>query len=177
MIKLLQPSLALHSCDVPGYKYRMKETWAMPKGASASDVVYWILYAHDHTDYGLHNVVINCHGGDGKLYVGGDSPTINISNVGIFSQLRKKSIGTIWLVACNVAKTGTGKYFCEQLAMNSGCTVVAANVTQHVNAAFYFRCCPKYCLDNYEGTTYSWDSGGKRSQISQDGAGVLGVAA
>lgn len=175
MIKLIQPSLALHSHDVPGYKYRMSETWKMPKAASASDVVYWIQYAYDQTDYGLHNVVINCHGLDGRLFVGGDGqPTINTSNVGLFTGVKNKC-STIWLVACEVVKTAAGKNFCSQLAQNAKCNVVAADSNQHVDATFYLRFCPKNCIDEYEGATYMWDSGGKEKKIGQDGSGVAGT--
>ena len=172
MIKLKQPSLALHSCDVPGYEFEMWQTWKMPKGARAMDVVYWILYARDHTpELWLRNVVINCHGHDGKLAVGGDGqPSINSSNINIFSQLRGKDIGTIWLVACMVASTGTGKYFCQRLAQLVGCSVVAADANQY--GAIW---CPRYHVDNFEGHTYEWDAAGYRSMVTGTGAGIPGV--
>ena len=72
MIALSQPALALHSCDVPGYLYQMKTTRKMPVGASPSNVAYWIAYVVDRAeDAELRNVVINCHGGPGALFVGG----------------------------------------------------------------------------------------------------------
>lgn len=174
MIKLKQPSLVLHSCDVPGYKYQMWQSWVMPKGASASDVIYWILYARDHApEMMLRNVVINCHGLDGKLYVGGDGqPTIDNYNVNIFSKLRGKDIGTIWLVACQVANTFKGKYFCEHLAQLTSCTVVASDASQYVEVSSL----PWGCVDNYEGHTFSWDASGAKSPVGQNGVGIPGVA-
>lgn len=173
MIKLKQPSLVLHSHDVPGYKYQMWQSWVMPKAATAKDVVYWILYARDHSpELWLRNVVINCHGHDGKLYVGGDGqPTINNYNVGAFSELKGKDLGTIWLVACQVANTGIGKYFCEHMAQLAGCSVVAADANQYVETGT----CPFGCVDNYEGHTFEWDSSGKKRPAGQDGGGIPGV--
>jgi hypothetical protein len=178
VIRLKDYSLALHSHDVPGYKYTMSQTWTMPQGARPSDLVYWILYARDHSpEFSLRNVVINCHGLSGKLYIGGDGqPTLNSNNLGIFSQLQNKEIGTIWLVACEIAKGFKGRYFCEQMAKTAGCNVVAADVSQHVDFTFYLRLCPSKCIDEFEGKTYWWDSSGACHAIGQDAAGVPGVA-
>ena len=72
MIKLRQPSLVLHSCDVPGYKYIMSTSWIMPRGSTASNVVSWINMAiQSSPELYLHNVVINCHGSPGAIHVGG----------------------------------------------------------------------------------------------------------
>src|SRR5215475_2088043 len=141
MIKLRQPSVVLHSDDVPGYKYRMWQTWKMPRGASASDVVYWINWAIDRSpEMELHNVLINCHGGPGTLYVGGagnGGKTITAPDLGIFKNVRRGSLGTIYIVACEVTKNdGTnplGKDFCRQLAINAECFVVAADAIQSVD--------------------------------------------
>ena len=173
MIKLRQPSLVLHSCDVPGYKYRMWQSWTMPKAATPQDVVNWIIYARNHTpELILSNVVINCHGSAGKLYVGGSGQqTINNYNVELFSQLRTIDLGTIWLVACKVANTGPGKYFCEHLAQIAGCSVVAADASQYVETGS----CPYGCVDNYEGHTYEFDGAGEMTLVTQSGTGIPGV--
>lgn len=173
MIKLKQPSLVLHSHDVPGYKYRMWTSWMMPKGARVNDVIYWIKYARNQApELWLRNVVINCHGLDGKLYVGGDGqPTINNYNVNLFSELRGLDIGTIWLVACKVANTGIGKYFCEHMAQLAGCSVVAADALQYADMSS----CPFGAVDNYEGHTFEWNAAGTRKLVSSDGKGIPGV--
>lgn len=172
MIKLKQPSLVLHSHDVPGYKYTMWQGWTMPKGATVRDVVYWILYARDQTpELWLRNVVINCHGLDGQLFVGGDKqPTINRSNVDAFGELRGKEIGTIWLVACMVANSIKGKEFCQTMSQLAGCSIVAADANQY--GVWWL---PFGCVDNYEGHTYEWDGSGKRSGVNGNGAGIPGV--
>jgi hypothetical protein len=172
MIKLKQPSLALHAHDVPGYRYQMWQSWKMPKAATAMDVLNWILYARNHTpELWLRNVVINCHGLDGRLFVGGDKqPTINKGNIDIFTQLRAKDLGTIWLVACKVASTDAGKSFCRQLARNAGCSVVAADENQY--GVSY---CPWGHVDNFEGHTFEWDAAGVKYDVAQDGSGIPGV--
>ena len=108
MIRMKQPSLVVHSHDVPGYKYQMKWTWKMLPGTTAGDIVNWVLHANNG-QFGarhqrLENIIINCHGSPGSLYVGGvHSADLNIGNVGVFSSLQSCDIGTIWLVACEVA--------------------------------------------------------------------------
>ncbi len=174
MIKLRQDSLALHSCDVPGYKYEMKTTWTMPRSCSATDVVYWITYAiNQSADLYLHNVVINCHGSPGAIHVGGcydkkkgNGSKITVGDVSIFQSLRNKgAVGTIWIVACEVAQdkkgSNLGTEFCRQLAINAGCDVVAADKIQSVDFIFnYFRH-PYGHIDDFEGIAYRFSPSGK----------------
>jgi hypothetical protein len=183
MIRLRQASLALHSYNVPDYKYQMATTWTMPKNARPSDIVYWILYARDHSpELELKNVVINSHGSPGYIHTGknaaGQDTGIGIESIGVFKALRGKDIGTIWIVACSVAsnnKWRSGKYFCSELAKASGCGVVAADATQHVDVSFYFRLCPYGCIDDYEGGVYYWDAAGGESRGAQNGSDLPGV--
>ncbi len=168
MIKLRQPSLVLHSCDVPGYKYEMWKSWTMPRGASASDVVYWINWAIDHSpEMELHNVVINCHGSPGGLHVGGSGPggkAIYAGDLGVFKNVRRGSLGTIYIVACEVSqtdgKTKFGTNFCSQLAVNAGCFVVAADKIQSVDFWFENFRHPFGAIDDYEGNVTEFGPSG-----------------
>jgi len=162
VIKMMQPSLVIHSCDVPGFKYQMWATWNAPEGMNAIGAVNWIASAVDRSpDMELKNVIINSHGDPGVLYLGGkDDPTIDIGCAGAFSQLRAKDIGTIWLVACEVAKDSAGRAFCTQLAINAGCDVVAADEEQIVEGAFYDSNTPWGCIDEFEGNVYRFDAAG-----------------
>ena len=165
MIRMKQPSLVVHSHDVPGHKYQMKWTWKTLPGATAGEIVNWILHANNG-QFGarkqrLENVIINCHGTPGSLWIGGTShPGLHSGNIGVFSALQRCNIGTIWLVACEVAAQqgvatgGVGKTFCADLAKTTGCEVIASAATQHVNLGFYLRGCPWGCIDDYEGLTY-----------------------
>jgi len=173
MIRLSEPSMALHSNDVPGYKYKMWKTMQMPLYTNAHDVVNWISWGIDNSpEMYLDNVVINCHGAPGGVILGEKElifdekmpyEWIYSGNVGIFSPLKSRgSLGTIWLVACEVAKGSTGKQFCAELAKAAGCNVVAANKKQRVNFGFYLQSCPNNCIDRFEGTAYRWDKSGNR---------------
>ena len=168
MINIKQPALALHSCDVPGFRYQMSTTWNMPAGASASNVVYWISYAVDHTpDLELANVIINSHGDPGILYVGGkNNPEIGIEQVGLFGQLRTKDIGTIWLIGCLVATGTNGLNFCSKLATTVGCFVVAANDDQFVETRYYRGNTPFGSIDDFEGTAYTFSPSGSKELYS-----------
>lgn len=171
MIPMKQPSLVVHSHDVPGYKYQMKWTWNMLPGATAQDIVNWVLHSNSGR-YGaqgqrLENVIINCHGAPGSLLIGGiRNPGFDISSVNIFSALQGCDIGTIWLVACEVASQqgvangGVGKTFCLELARTAGCDVIASAEVQHVEFGFYLRGCPWGCIDSYEGLTYRFKPNG-----------------
>jgi hypothetical protein len=174
MIRLEQPALALHSHDVPGYKYKMQFTEILPDAASVENVVAKILVAANNTpEQHLKNVVINCHGSWGTLYVG-TGHTINTGNLGVMRLLQRTGpkVDTIWLVACLVAgfndpqyhrrqlPVKLGAFFCAALAKAAGCYVVAAEKTQYVNPGFYLRLCPKYCIDDFEGPVYRWDRNG-----------------
>ena len=167
MITLSQPALALHSYDVPGYLYQMSTTWKMPAGASGGDVASWIGSAVGQSpEQQLHNVVINCHGGPGKLYVGGLAAS-PIANASAFGQLHNLDIGTIWLVGCLVATGSNGFAFCTQLAVAAGCDVVAANDTQFVEDRFLAGRCGVFgAIDDFEGAAYRFSPSGSNSVYS-----------
>ncbi len=166
MIKLEQPALALHTHDVPGYKYRMEFTEHLASDVTVNDVTIQILlYAKQTANNFLQNVVINCHGSPGKLHIG-TGTVIDHNNLGIMKLLSMggQKVGTIWIVACQVAGYSKsivrlGDYFCSELAKTAGCYVVSADKLQYVNPLVeVFK--PKNCIDNYEGTVYRWDSNG-----------------
>lgn len=184
MIQLQQPALALHAWDTKGFRFRMSTTWDMPRRARPTDVLYWILYALDHTpEKKLPNVVIDCHGDSGKLFVGGEDAwsihdSLNIFNVGVFNQLKGKKVGTIWLHSCWVAWPPEGMTFCEALAEEAGCNIVASQYAQHTAGAAPGKKIFSYpygCIDDFEGPTYCWNGKGKKYQIGQNGAGAPGV--
>jgi hypothetical protein len=185
VIKLKQPALILHACDLDRVQTtaKMWASWDMPKGMRPSDVVSWILYCRNSTpDLMLPNVVINSHGSDGEVYVGGRSTlapgifahdSINIFTVSVFSQLRGKEIGTIWLHSCEVANTIRGWNLCEAIARESGCNVVAGETTQSITGGEAYKLrFNKGCLDDYEGRTLWFSPSGKVYQVGNNGSGV-----
>jgi len=186
MIKLEQPSLAINTFDVPGPEYRMEQTVKLDKYASSIVVLSEIQAAATRSGQSyLKNVVINCHGSNGYLYIGEvkskvpgangdvreefDREGIGEENLGLFSLLKGR-IGTIWITGCQVSGgsgivTRSGHTFCPKLAVVAGCNVVAANVYQIINP---LRPVPRNCIHEYDGTASIWDATGAK-QIYQQG--------
>lgn len=167
MISLGSPSLVLHSCDVPGYKYTAWQSWKMTKGASAHDLLYWITYAIDHSpELSLRSVVINCHGSPGFLHIGGSWVGFGEGDEAILRPLRSKgAIGRIFLVACQVAALGDvdkrlGRVFCSNLAKETGAFVIAADALQSVDFWYQNFSHPDSTIDDYEGTAYEFSPAG-----------------
>jgi hypothetical protein len=153
----------------------------MPRGASANDVVYWINYAINESPEGyLNNVVINCHGSPGGLWIGGcgdGGSAIWAGDAAVFKGIRRGSLGTIYIVACEVAKnSGTaslGSNFCSQLAMNAGAFVVAADEIQSVDIWFEYFSHPYGAIDDYEGNVTEFSpSGSQRAWNPGDATGT-----
>jgi len=163
VIMMQQPALAINSDDVPGPKYIMWQTKSAPRGVEAGWTVSQILASNREALYyhrsQLLNVVINCHGSDGSLAIGGRGAGgghINSSNVGAFVSLKGLNIGTMWLVACEAAKGPAGKAFCQTLSTLSGCQVVAADEEQDVGFWGGYRLLAGLHgqIDEFEGTVY-----------------------
>jgi len=167
MITLKQPSLVLHSCDVPGYKYTSWASWTMTKGFGVNELLYWIKYAIDQSpDLYLHNVVINCHGSPGFLHIGGEWIGFGEGDESILRPLRSKgAIGRIFIVACQVADLGDpnkrlGRVFCSNLAKETGSFVIAADALQSVDFWYENFHHPYGTIDDFEGTAYEFSPAG-----------------
>lgn len=162
MIRMEQPSLVLHSHNVPGYKYQMWATWTAPETLTASTLVGWIEFAIDRSpELMLRNVIINCHGEPGYLHIGNG---IGVYDLEPFERLRQKqAIGRIWIVACKVHATTDmlGHDFCTALARSAGVSVVAADALQYV----YEKSLPYGYIDDYEGNTYAYDGAGNKELV------------
>ncbi|HQU84694.1 MAG TPA: DUF4347 domain-containing protein [Pyrinomonadaceae bacterium] len=175
MISIEQPALAVHSHDVPGYKYKMDYTVKLDASATIETVVMQVLISAKKAGGKLKNLVINSHGSPGHLYVG-ENNTINFNNLSRFrvTNITQPLIDRIWIVACEVAGyhrqiVNLGFPFCSELAKAAGCEVVASNRSQYVNPGFYLRFCPKNHIDNYEGEVWLWDKNGKRQSFNPNG--------
>jgi hypothetical protein len=168
MIMLQSPSLAINSCDAPWPRYRMWETVNGDEGMTPDAVVREIIrvnrLALEYEQSPLANVVINCHGaeGGGALYTGGVdelAARINISRVNEFALLKKRNIGTIWLVACQAAQGNLGMQLCQALSVASGSQVVAADEDQDTGVwggARILQGGGRGQIDEFEGTVYSF---------------------
>jgi hypothetical protein len=177
MIMLQSPSLAINSCDAPWPRYRMWETVNGDEGMTPDAVVREIIrvnrLALEYEQSPLANVVINCHGaeGGGALYTGGVddlAARINISRVNEFALLKKRNIGTIWLVACQAAQGNLGMQLCQALSVASGSQVVAGDEDQDTGVWGAFRIIQgggRGQIDEFEGTVYSFLPNGTSRKI------------
>lgn len=195
MIEMAQPSLVLHSHDVPGYKYKMWATWDVPKTLPTASIVDWIASAVDQSsEMALKNVILNSHGLPGEIYMGNGGKPIDekaISADTAFKKLRSKSIGTIWIVACLVGSKpfrdseppcrmypNDGPSFCSKLATIVGCDVIASDASQTVSPGFEFYARLPFTgtgmIDDYEGNVTRYGPDGSRKRIGQSGQGRFG---
>ena len=163
MISMKQPSLVMHSCDVPGYKYVMDYTFNLTQGATAIDVVNLATMVIDkmNSGNGLHNLITNSHGSPGKIAVGGDGQKgIEPGDVAVFRPLKAKGIGKIWIVACKVGKINDpgNKAVALGLGLASevGCPVIAGDVNQSVDSDFQGSSNPVGTIDDFEGVAYEF---------------------
>src|SRR5262245_54640443 len=143
MITMKQPSLVMHSCDVPGYKYVMDYTFNLSQGATAIDVVNLTTVVIDKMNAGnaIQNLIINSHGSPGNIAVGGSGQKgIDPGDVAVFRPLKAKGVGKIWIVACQVGKIDdpANKAVALGLGLASevGCPVIAGDVNQAVDSDF-----------------------------------------
>jgi hypothetical protein len=173
MIEMKSPSFAFNSIDVPGPNYRMWEWMRGYKGITTTTLVGKILEidaaARRRKGDRLLNIIINAHGDGGYVSIGGRGNIgLNKDTGSEFMRLKGKNLGTIWLVACQAAKGDYGKAFCQIIARNSGCQVIASDENQEVDPWDTWRLITsaRYDhIDEYEGTVYSFTPNGGMRMI------------
>ncbi len=175
MIEMKSPSFAFNSVDVPGPNYRMWKWMEGREGMSAGRLVDEILLVNNeakkHFGDRLQNIVINSHGkeGGGEIDIGGrEYVGIKSDNVSEFLRLKGKNLGTIWLVACQAANGTDGNALCKQIAVNSGCMVIASDEDQEVGIWGTWRLRTTAIhnhIDEYEGNVYAFYPSGGWKQI------------
>lgn len=165
MILATFPHMALNSHNVPGTRYKMWNTWSVPKTTAVEHMVDWIATVADNApDSYLQTLIFNSHGEPGKIKLG---EGITRNHVEMFRKLKGK-VGRIWIVACNVARikeAGSmtdGNWFCYRLAQETGAYVTAASATQMGQWDFRFIDeLPYGYIDDWEGTVYKWNPKGE----------------
>lgn len=131
-INLDGPHMALNSHDTP-VPYAMDRTETVPSTMTPAELIDMVkaeaeARKKEHgTSVGLKHLVFSCHGFPGQILIFGknDTDLFDDSNVHLFSRL-KGLVGVIWVLSCAVAG---GTSFCESLASNAGCYLVAASMT------------------------------------------------
>lgn len=166
MIRMESPSFAFNSVDVPGPDYRMWQTFSGALGFTAAELsnkineVNRVAWEREGTQ--LRNIIINCHGADGGLAIGGKGQRhLDLTNLGVFFWMKGKNLGTIWLVACQAANGGESKQFCRTLAMTTGCQVVASDEDQDTGVWGSIRLVTSLNnIDEFEGTVFGFTANG-----------------
>lgn len=128
---------------------------------SVSQILGYVVNAVNATpNKKLKNLILNCHGNPGQLYMGiGITPDL----ADRFSVLAPKGnplVETIYLRACKVARIDNpgsstdGNLFCSAIAKNAKCVVVASTATQTTGLVnSFYGPLPLNMIDIYEGTT------------------------
>ncbi|HMK85953.1 MAG TPA: DUF4347 domain-containing protein [Steroidobacteraceae bacterium] len=171
MIRMIEPSLVINTHDVPGPLYKMWQTVSAAPGANIGMLLQYIDDAQrvslETFGYRLINIVINSHGGPGRLYLGGlHYRAIDKSDLPMLAPLRGSSSGTIWIVACEIAAGSAGQNFCQTLAMTTGYQVVAGTVEQEVGFSDGYKMLYiKNTIDEFEGDVFAFYASGSSRQI------------
>jgi hypothetical protein len=159
--------MALHSHNVPGFKYRLWHNWDVPKDDPVDHMLGKVATVARTAPGGqLQVVVINCHGRYNDGPTGGYGLTIGENilrcHTSKFSVLQGL-VGTIIITACGTARIsplnaqgdGDGNLFCCEIAKNSGAYVIAATTTQLGDDWL-----PDDTIDDFEGLTLRYDPQG-----------------
>ena len=174
MISLSEPALCINSHDVPGPRYAMWRTVELAAGSGIQAVISEIIHANtmavSRGARYLRNIVINCHGFPGGLWIGGELDTVNAIdawNVHRFEAIRRLNVGPIWLVACRAAHGGGGIAFCKKLAAAASTLVIASDDFQDVGfwGTLQYHMSPVGGLiDEFEGTVHIFKANGSYTQ-------------
>jgi hypothetical protein len=137
-----QPSMVVHSHDVPGWKYAMYNSWFLKADEDMQHIADWTTSVAQGAPGGrLRCLIFNCHGSCGSAKLSNNA-RLNESVAGKFAQMKGR-VNHIIIVACTVigANAGSNATFwsdpgvklCYALARNTGARVYASNEYQSVN--------------------------------------------
>jgi hypothetical protein len=182
MIRMEQPSFCFNSCDVGEPHYKMWRTIVGPEGMTPAQLVGEIVAANlralQSTGSSLRNIIINTHGFDGGLWIGGvwdwdhkNRKAMHKDDLATFAVLKPQNVGTIWIVSCEIAESEKGQSFCQTLANIAGTQVVASDTSQEVTnwQGVQLFLAFRWNIDDFEGTVYSFTPvGGMRKGIDPE---------
>lgn len=175
MIHITQPSLALNSADFGiGDHYTMRYNLVVSRAMDMINLRGIILYYLTCVPGDRMNaLVINAHGmydPDG-VAIGTGLSSSSLIHLNTNNALRNK-FQRIYLASCEIAGSISGQDFCSKLALQLNCEVVASEINQAVTAADrtdLSGATPVIAssqIDEFEGTTYLWNSNGTRGPFS-----------
>ncbi|MCB1826598.1 MAG: hypothetical protein KDJ54_19270 [Candidatus Competibacteraceae bacterium] len=162
MITIDQPAMTLNSKVTPPIaRYQMWNSWDIDGTHTIAHIVAWVATVARGAPGGkLKNLVIQCHGSPGYIYLGtGSFNRTNVSTMNSWAGLIEK----IWVVACRPAyidptcgPTGfcasDGNLLISEMARAAQCYVVASTETQWNIAKTY----PFGKIPSYEGLVLSY---------------------
>ncbi len=175
MFNLGHPSMALNSHDVPPPDYKMYNSYKVPADHTPSHILGWTAKVAGGVNRGLRCLVVNCHGGPGKLYIGTGITSADTTSFKVLNGL----VNTIFLVACEVggvsgqnekmcSSTGfNGQRFCSEIAKNSGAVVFCSSSLQSTGG-YSLIGLTDGCIDEFEGAIYQYNSNGTSKTVSND---------
>ena len=170
MIKMSYPHMALNADNVPGWDYQMFNTWSgIGKPTTALQIAARIFAVAVTAPGGkLKSVVLNAHGGPGKIKLGVGITQENLLHFSIL----KGVVSEIWIIACSVAASGTvrdGQSFCSEFAKTTGSYIFAG-----VSKQMSYPLLPHGYIDDMEGLVFCWSPSGERiSQQEFDSSTIL----
>jgi hypothetical protein len=162
MIQIPSPALAINDDRVDGH-IRVQSNVHVYSNDSRQYILNYVVNTARATPGGrLKSLVLNCHGQPGCLIMG---EGFWAEHTHLF-QAWRGLVDTIWITACRIAsrvpeprmpkKSSDGFLFCQQIAMNARCNVVASLHEQVVpNKAI-----PEGSIDNFEGRLLCWKHDG-----------------
>jgi hypothetical protein len=142
IVTIPQPSMAVHAHDVPGFKYKMFNTWPLDPDENMEHIADWVSQvATDAPGGHLRSLIFNCHGSCGSAKLS-NKARLTVSTVGPFSKL-KNLVNHILIIACTVIRvkpgdnanfwSDPGVRLCYELATKTKARVYASNEYQYVN--------------------------------------------
>lgn len=140
IIQIPGPSMAVHSHDVPGWKYGMYNTWFLGAGEEMQHIADWTTSVATAT-YGLRCLIFNSHGNKGYAKLS-DVAYLRSSETSRFGQMNGL-VDHILIIACKVIGvqpgdnagfwSDPGVQLCYALAQATLARVYASNQTQYVD--------------------------------------------
>jgi hypothetical protein len=175
-ISIPQPSMALHSWNVPGWKYEMYNTWFLSQTEEMQHIADWTTeVASGAPGSSLRCLVLNAHGACGRVALS-TVATLTTTETAKFAQMKGK-VTHILIIACSVigVKAGDNKNFwsdpgvnmTRQLARQTGARVYAANVPQSVELSASLLG-GKGDIDEFEGDILHMPPDGRASWLSSN---------
>lgn len=162
MIQIPGPSLAINDDRVDGH-FRLQSNLKVYSNDTRQFILNYVVNQARAAQGGrLKSLVLNCHGQPGCLIMG---EAFWADHTHMF-QAWRGLVDTIWITACRVAsrvpelkmrhKSGDGFLFCQKIAMNAKCNVVASLNDQVVPG----KAIPEGTIDNFEGRLLCWKHDG-----------------